>query len=87
MIHDLQLQMVPVSQDKRVRSRNSALLPEMLYNGAYASSEEDRKITFQAKGKALDVRLESQFILPANMLQQSISLAVDMFRKAWDHGR
>ena len=82
MIHDLQLQMVPVSQDKRVRSRNSALLPEMLFNVAYASTEEDRKITFQAKGKALDVRLESQFILPANMLQRSISLAVDMFRKA-----
>jgi hypothetical protein len=81
-IHDLQLQMVPVSQDKRVRSRNSALLPEMLFNVAYASSEDDRKMTFQAKGKALDVRLESQFILPANMLQRSISLAVDMFRKA-----
>ncbi|KAK3044050.1 hypothetical protein LTS18_002307, partial [Coniosporium uncinatum] len=48
-ITDLQLQMVPVSvSEKTVRSFNSALLPEMVFNVSYASSKLDRKLTFQA---------------------------------------
>jgi hypothetical protein len=81
-IEDLQLQMVPVSQDRRQRSLNSALLPEMIFNVAYSSSEEDRKISFQARGKGLDVRLESQFILPASLVQRSIALAGEKFQEA-----
>jgi hypothetical protein len=81
-IEDFQLQMVPVSQDKRKRSLNSALLPEMIFNVAYASSEEDRKISFQARGKGLDVQLESQFILPASLVQRSITFASKKFKEA-----
>jgi protein CSF1 len=81
-IEEVQLQMVPVTHDRTVRSFNSALLPEMIFNVAYASNEEDGKISIQARGKGLDVRLESHFILPASMITRSISLAVDKFQEA-----
>jgi hypothetical protein len=81
VIEDLQLQMVPISQDKSRRALNSALLPQMVFNVGYASSDQERKMSFQAAGKALDLQLESQFILPANVLQRSINLAVDKFRR------
>src|SRR5262249_6208785 len=77
-----QLQMVPMSQSKRVRHINSALLPEMVFNVSYFSTEEDRNMSFQAAGKSLDLRLEPTFIIPANVLQKSISLAIDKFRDA-----
>ncbi|KAF2193291.1 hypothetical protein K469DRAFT_552091 [Zopfia rhizophila CBS 207.26] len=81
MIEDMQLQMVPVSADKKKRSANSALLPEVVFNVAY-SSTETRKLAFQAAGKSLDLRLESRFILPANVLERSIALAGKKFRAA-----
>jgi hypothetical protein len=81
-IEELRLQMVPSSQDKRQRFINSALLPEMVFNVAYVSSDVDRKISFQAAGKSLDLRLEPQFIVPASMLQQSINLAAEKVRQA-----
>jgi hypothetical protein len=81
-IEEFQLQMVPVSHEKQARSRNSALMPEVVFNISYASTNEDRKMTLQAKCKSLDLRLESIFILPANMLQRSIILAVNKFRDA-----
>ncbi|KAF2668562.1 hypothetical protein BT63DRAFT_479968 [Microthyrium microscopicum] len=81
-IQDLQLQMVPISEDKQMRARNSALLPEVVFNVAYASSDEDRNMSFQSKSKSVDVQLESAFLLPANMIQRSILLAVDKFRDA-----
>lgn len=81
-IEDLLLQMVPPLQSRRKRSLNSALLPEMVFDVKYASNEEDRRISFIARGKGLDVQLESQFILPASMVQRSISLAVDKFQEA-----
>ncbi|OCL05873.1 hypothetical protein AOQ84DRAFT_390596 [Glonium stellatum] len=82
MIEDMQLQMIPSSADKKQRSLNSALLPEVVFNVAYNSTKEDRKLAFQAAGKSLDLRLESRFILPASILEQSISLAGRKFRAA-----
>jgi hypothetical protein len=82
MIEDMQVQMVPVSADKRVRSRNSALLPEVVFNVAYNSTKETRKIAFHAAGKSLDLQLASQFILPANVIERSIALAGKKFRIA-----
>ncbi|KZM22716.1 fermentation [Ascochyta rabiei] len=82
MIEDMQLQMVPVSADKKMRSLNSALLPRMQFNVAYASTKETRKLAFHAAGKALDLQLDSHFILPANVIERSIALAGKNFRKA-----
>jgi hypothetical protein len=75
MIEDMQLQMVAISADKRVRSMNSALLPEVVFNVAYSSTKETRKVAFHAAGKSLDLRLDSRFILPANVIERSIALA------------
>jgi len=76
-IEDLQLQMVPESHDKRQRSLNSALLPEVIFNVGYVSTADARRLAFQAAGKSLDLRLTSQFIIPAAELQKSISSAAD----------
>ena len=81
MIQEFQLQMVPTSQSKRIRSFNSALLPEVVFNVAYLSTKKDRRLAFQAIGKSLDLRLTSQFILPASDLQRSIGLASQELRK------
>ncbi|KAF2503154.1 hypothetical protein BU16DRAFT_612706 [Lophium mytilinum] len=82
MIEDLQLQMIPVSGDKQQRSLNSALLPEVVFNVSYSSTNEVRKLAFQAAGKSLDLRLESHFVIPASMLHRSMSLAGQKFRAA-----
>jgi hypothetical protein len=82
MIEDMQLQMVAVSADKKVRSMNSALLPEVVFNVAYSSTKETRKVAFHAAGKSLDLRLDSRFILPANVIERSIALAGKKFRTA-----
>lgn len=82
MIEGTQLQMVPTSADKKKRSLNSALLPKMQFNVAYASTQETRQLAFHAAGKALDLQLDSQFILPANVLERSIALAGRKFRKS-----
>lgn len=82
MIENMQLQMVPVSANKKERSLNSALLPKMQFNVAYASTKETRKLAFHAAGKALDLQLDSHFILPANVIERSIALAGTKFRKA-----
>ncbi|KAF4533812.1 Fermentation associated protein [Lasiodiplodia theobromae] len=74
-IEDMQLQMVPSSQPKTQRSLNSALLPEVVFNVSYASSKTDRRFAFHAAGKSLDLLLESRFVLPASILERSISLA------------
>ncbi|KAF1811621.1 hypothetical protein P152DRAFT_438145 [Eremomyces bilateralis CBS 781.70] len=82
-INDLQVQLVPQSQvDRTQRSRNSALLPEMVFNVFYSSSEQDWRLSFQAAGKSLDLRLDSKFIHPLNTVQQSIKLAMQRFRSA-----
>ena len=85
LIQDLQLQMVPQSELSTVRSRNSALLPEVLFNVAYVSTGQNRRLAFQAAGKSLDLRLTSHFILPASDLRRSIALSVQQVRAATEN--
>ena len=82
IIEDMQLQMVPVSMSKKVRSANSALLPEVVFNVAYSSTKEIRKVAFHAAGKSLHLQLDSRFILPASNIERSIALAGRKFRAA-----
>lgn len=81
-IVDLQLQMVPDSQTKKLRSLNSALLPNVIFNVGYVSTADTRRLAFQAAGKSLDLRLTSQFILPASELRKSIESAADKVQAA-----
>jgi hypothetical protein len=81
-IEDLQVQMVPASQDKIQRSLNSALLPEVIFNVGYVSTPDARRFAFQAAGKSLDLHLTSQFIIPAAALQKSITSATEKVRAA-----
>ncbi|KAG4431597.1 hypothetical protein IFR05_012923 [Cadophora sp. M221] len=81
-IEDLQLQLVPVSQDKTQRSLNSALLPEVIFNVGYVSTPDARRFAFQAAGKSLDLRLTSQFMIPASEVGKSIGYASDKVRAA-----
>lgn len=82
MIEDMNLQMVPISADKKTRSRNSALLPEVVFNVAYSATKDTRKIAFHAAGKSLHLQLDSRFILPANVIERSIALAGRKFHTA-----
>ena len=82
LIQDFQLQMVPHSKSSTVRSQNSALLPEVVFNVAYVSTGSDRRLAFQAAGKSLDLRLTSHFILPASDLRRSIALSIQQVRTA-----
>ncbi|GAP91917.1 putative fermentation associated protein [Rosellinia necatrix] len=84
-IEDLQLQMVPPDRDKFQRSLNSALLPEMIFNVAFISTLDARRLAFQAVGKSLDVRLTSGFIVPAARLKDSITLSIDNVQRASRH--
>lgn len=81
-IENLQLQMVPASHDKTQRSLNSALLPEVIFNVGYVSTSDARRLAFQAAGKSLDLRLTSQFIIPAAELKRSIASAADKVQAA-----
>ncbi|KAI1425506.1 hypothetical protein F5Y12DRAFT_747102 [Xylaria sp. FL1777] len=84
-IEDLQLQMVPPDGDKSRRSLNSALLPEMIFNVAFISTADARRLAYQAVGKSLDLRLTSGFIVPAAHLKDSITLSIDNVRRASQH--
>ncbi|CAK7221012.1 Macrophage colony-stimulating factor 1 receptor [Sporothrix curviconia] len=75
-IENLQLQLVPPTHDKKQRSPNSALLPEVIFNVAYFSTSRTRRFAFQAVGKSLDLRLTSEFIVPAAHLKDSIQLSI-----------
>lgn len=81
-IERLLLQTVPPGQDKDLRSLHSALLPEVIFNAAYVSTAEARRMAFQATGESLDLRLTSAFIVPAAKLVESISLSMWNVRKA-----
>ncbi|TAQ90258.1 hypothetical protein B7494_g1405 [Chlorociboria aeruginascens] len=81
-MEDLQLQMVPASHDKIQRSLNSALLPEVIFNVGYVSTADARRLAFQAAGKSLDLRLTSQFMIPAAQLKLSIASAFEKVRAA-----
>ncbi|KAK4179232.1 hypothetical protein QBC36DRAFT_82273 [Triangularia setosa] len=82
-IENLQLQMVdPAQQDKKLRTANSALLPEIIFKVAYVSTADARRLAFQAIGKSLDLRLTSGCIIPAANLNDSISLSYKNIHKA-----
>ena len=81
-ILDTQLQLVPHSHDPLARTSNSALLPEMIFSAAYLSTKKDRRFAFQAKGKALDLRLAADFIVPASTIQKSLAAASAELRSA-----
>ncbi|KAM0328020.1 hypothetical protein ACHAQA_005421 [Verticillium albo-atrum] len=81
-IEDFQLQMVPPGQDPRLRSRHSALLPEVVFNIAYVSTPTARRLACQAVGKSLDLRLTSGFIIPVANLKDSITLSISNVQKA-----
>jgi hypothetical protein len=85
-IENMQLQMVPFRADRRKRSLNSALMPELVFNVAYYSSGKELWLAFQAAGKSLDIRATSEFIIPANMIRNSIGSASEALREgkaAW----
>ncbi|KAG6015189.1 hypothetical protein E4U43_005623 [Claviceps pusilla] len=75
-IENFLLQTVPPGRDRSVRSLHSALLPEVIFNVAYASTPVARRMAFQAVGDSLDLRLTSGFIVPAANLVKSISLSM-----------
>ncbi|EAS34009.3 fermentation associated protein [Coccidioides immitis RS] len=81
-IQDMQLQMVPLSDAKQNRSQNSALLPEAVFDVAYLALGSERRFAFQAAGKVLDIRMTSDFILPASILQRSLASASESLREA-----
>ncbi|KAJ5316627.1 hypothetical protein N7508_001135 [Penicillium antarcticum] len=79
-IENMQLQMVPYEADRRKRSLNSALMPELVFNVAYSSKGKELWLAFQAAGKSLDIRATSEFIIPASMLRDSIATASEALR-------
>lgn len=81
-IEDFQLQTVSPGQDRNIRSPHSALLPQVVFNIAYFSTPDARRLAFQAVGESLDLRLTSAFIVPAANLVESISLSAKNVRKA-----
>ncbi|KAK1834352.1 protein CSF1 [Podospora conica] len=81
-IENLQLQMIPPHHDKTFRSANSARLPEVIFNVAYVSTAEARRLAFQAVGKSVDIRVTSGFIIPASKLQESISTSIENVQRA-----
>lgn len=89
-IENFQLEMAPGSKAMSGRSLNSALLPEVVFNVAYLSTANERRLAFQAAGKSLDIRLTSQFILPASDLRRSFAVAMEDVRKStasWNAAR
>ncbi|KAI4736527.1 hypothetical protein E4T50_12962 [Aureobasidium sp. EXF-12298] len=81
-IQDLQVQVVPKKHKAFERSQNSALLPEVVFTVRYESGKDGVRIACQAAGQALDIRLDSGFVVPVSMLQKSISAAIDQYRAA-----
>ncbi|KAJ5916955.1 hypothetical protein N7504_000970 [Penicillium tannophilum] len=85
-IENMQLQMVPFRADRRKRSLNSALMPQLVFNVAYHSIGKELWLAFQAAGKSLDIRATSEFIIPGNMIRNSIASATEALREgkaAW----
>ncbi|KAF2101704.1 hypothetical protein NA57DRAFT_34014, partial [Rhizodiscina lignyota] len=82
-ILDMQLAFMHMSAlPSSARPWNSALLPEVVFNVAHRSGLADRSLWFHAAGKPLDIQLEPKFVLPASMIQRSITLAVEKFQTA-----
>ncbi|KAK6000257.1 hypothetical protein QM012_003889 [Aureobasidium pullulans] len=81
-IQNLQVQVAPKKFKAFERSENSALLPEVVFTVRYESGKDGVRIACQAAGQALDIRLDSGFVVPVSMLQKSISAATDQYRAA-----
>ena len=81
-IEDMELQMVPYSTNRKQRSLNSALMPELVFNVAYSKAGKDLRLAFQAAGKSLDLRATSEFMIPARMIRDSIASASQTLREA-----
>ncbi|OQN96471.1 hypothetical protein B0A48_17527 [Cryoendolithus antarcticus] len=79
-ILDLQLQLVPKRADKRLRTLNSALLPEIGFGVAYSTESKKRSLTIKATGKPLDLRLDTKFMVPVTGVQKSIEHAIGQFK-------
>lgn len=84
-VENFQVQTVPTTQDKKIRSANSALMPEVVFNVAYVSTANTRRMAFQAVGKSLDLRLTSGFVIPVANVVDSIQLSVKNVRQATEH--
>ncbi|KAJ5643306.1 uncharacterized protein N7484_005813 [Penicillium longicatenatum] len=85
-IENMQLQMVPFRADRKKRSLNSALMPQLVFNVGYHSIGKELWLAFQAAGKSLDIRATSEFIIPGNMIRNSIASATEALREgkaAW----
>lgn len=88
-IQNFQLQMVSPGFERHLRSHHSAVLPEIIFNVAYVSTADARRLAFQAVGKALDIRLTSGFIMPASDLKDSLALSIENLQQAsqnWNTG-
>jgi len=72
-IENLEFALVNAKSLRSERARNSALLPEIIFNVEYQRTTTDRKFTFQAAGQALDVQLEPLFMLPIDDIKRSIT--------------
>ena len=79
-IENMQLQMVPFRADRKKRSLNSALMPQLVFNVGYHSIGKELWLAFQAAGKSLDIRATSEFIIPGNMIRNSIASATEELR-------
>lgn len=84
-VENFQVQTVPTTEDKRLRSANSALMPEVVFNVAYVSTANTRRMAFQAVGKSLDLRLTSGFVIPVANVVDSIQLSIKNARQATEH--
>lgn len=84
-VENFQVQTVPTSADKKIRSANSALMPEVVFNVAYVSTASTRRMAFQAVGKSLDLRLTSGFVIPVWNVVDSIQLSIKNVRRATEH--
>jgi hypothetical protein len=85
LFESVQVQLAPQGHDSRQRSANSALLPEVVFNVAYDSTRDARRLAFQAKGQSLDLRLNSAFITPAAEVTDSIRQSVQNAQQASAH--
>lgn len=81
-IEDLEVALVPPGVSLDQRARNSALLPEVVINVAHQTTKAERKLAFHAAGKALDLQLDPQFILPASDIERSITRSSKLLQAA-----
>ncbi|TKA24830.1 hypothetical protein B0A50_06559 [Salinomyces thailandicus] len=79
-LREVLLQLTKKELSMKRRSLNSALLPEVGFSVAYWSHDKNRSLAFKATGQALDLRLESRFIVPVNAVQKSVEYAVETFK-------